>query len=85
MSGAERRNRISEEDNLLGELTSQCKHEFAGGTVYAMAAAQNRRNDIAGNVFGGLDQVISLTQIQVELPLAEIYEGIRFDADAIAD
>jgi Uma2 family endonuclease len=45
---------ISVADYLAGELTSQSKHEYLGGVIYAMAGARNVHNRIAGNIFGSL-------------------------------
>jgi len=45
---------ISEEDYLIGELTSEIKHEYIDGYVYAMAGASRNHERIAGNVFGEL-------------------------------
>ncbi len=42
---------VSVERYLADELTSPVKHEYVGGTVYAMAGAQNVHNAIAGNLF----------------------------------
>lgn len=43
---------ISVEDYLTGELTSQVRHEYSGGYVYAMAGAKNVHNTIATNWLG---------------------------------
>jgi Uma2 family endonuclease len=45
---------ISIEDYLAGELVSPVKHEYLGGSVYAMAGARTAHNIIAGNIFGQL-------------------------------
>ncbi|HEY8034077.1 MAG TPA: Uma2 family endonuclease [Methylobacter sp.] len=42
---------ISEEDYLAGELTSEIKHEYVDGYVYAMAGASRNHERIAGNVY----------------------------------
>ncbi|QDU87484.1 hypothetical protein Pla175_08460 [Pirellulimonas nuda] len=42
---------ISVDEYLAGELTSDVKHEYLGGHVYAMAGARNAHNLIAGNFF----------------------------------
>jgi len=44
-------NKISEEDYLEGELTSEVRHEYIDGYVYAMAGTSINHNRIAGNVF----------------------------------
>ena len=41
---------VSIEDYLDGELRSLVKHEYLGGTVYAMAGARNVHNDVATNL-----------------------------------
>jgi Uma2 family endonuclease len=54
MSAVRRRQPISVEDYLAGELVSQIKHEYVGGEVYAMAGATNAHNIIAVNVLASL-------------------------------
>ena len=48
--------RISIEDYIKGELSSEIRHEFYDGHVYAMAGAGRRHNIIAGNIFSLLRQ-----------------------------
>jgi len=43
--------RITEADYLQGELTSQTKHEYLDGQLYAMAGASRNHERIAGNVY----------------------------------
>lgn len=43
---------ISEEDYLQGEETSEMRHEYLNGQVYAMAGASDKHNLVAGNAFG---------------------------------
>ncbi len=54
MIAAEKRQMISVEDYLAGELVSPIKHEYLGGYVYAMAGARLGHNTIGGNVFATL-------------------------------
>jgi Uma2 family endonuclease len=77
MSAAKKRNLVSVEDYLAGELISPIKHEYLGGVVYAMAGARNVHNLIKGNVFGSLHARLrgrrcrpfdSDTKIRVRLP-----------------
>lgn len=49
MTAAQKLKRVSIEDYLQGELTSEVKHEYVGGIVYAMAGARNIHNQIASN------------------------------------
>lgn len=42
---------ISEEDYLADELTSEIKHEYIDGYVYAMAGASRNHERIAGNIY----------------------------------
>ncbi len=44
-----RRQPISVSDYLAGELTSPIKHEYLGGTVYAMTGAKVVHHVIAAN------------------------------------
>jgi Uma2 family endonuclease len=77
MSAIKKPQLISVDDYLAGELTSQVKHEYLGGIVYAMAGASNQHNLIAGNVFAFLHARLrgkpcrpynSDTKIRVRLP-----------------
>src|SRR3989449_10050858 len=54
MSTAEKRDLVSVDEYLAGELVSPVKHEYLGGVVYAMAGARNVHNLIASNVLGSL-------------------------------
>jgi len=54
VSAALKRNLISVEDYLTGELLSPIKHEYLGGVVHAMAGARIGHNRIKGNTFGSL-------------------------------
>jgi len=45
---------LTEEEYLKSELTSDIRHEFIEGRIYAMAGAGYNHNCIAGNVFGNL-------------------------------
>lgn len=54
MTAAERMRYISVEEYLAGELTSNVKHEYVAGFVYAMAGARNEHNVIAGNFFASM-------------------------------
>ncbi len=54
MSAAPKRNLISVEEYLTGELRSPTKHEYLGGIVHAMAGARVGHNRIKGNIFGSL-------------------------------
>jgi Uma2 family endonuclease len=49
MSAAEKLDTLSVEDYLAGELVSPIRHEYLGGTVYAMAAARIAHIRISGN------------------------------------
>ena len=46
---------VSADQYLANELKSTIKHEFVGGTVYAVAGAKNIHNIIVGNIFGNLN------------------------------
>jgi Uma2 family endonuclease len=82
MSSAARRNLISVEDYLAGELTSPLKHEYLGGIVYAMAGARNAHNVLATHTLGAVFARLrgkrcrvfnSDTKIRVRLPTHERY------------
>jgi Uma2 family endonuclease len=77
MSAALKRNLISVDDYLAGELVSPIKHEYIGGVVYAMAGARNSHNIITTNAVSTLHARLkgkrcqafnSDTKIRVRLP-----------------
>lgn len=92
MTAALKRNLISVDDYLAGELVSPIKHEYLHGVVYAMAGARNVHNDIGGNAFASLHVRLhgkrcrpynSDTKIRLHLP-----NGVRFyypDASVVCD
>jgi Uma2 family endonuclease len=77
MSTAAKRQLMSVEDYLTGELASPVKHEYLGGVVYAMAGARNAHNLIATNIVGALHARLrgrpcrpftSDTKVRIRLP-----------------
>jgi Uma2 family endonuclease len=53
-TAAEKLGYVSVEDYLATELTSDVKHEYLGGYLYAMAGGRVAHNLIASNVLGSL-------------------------------
>ncbi|PWR00375.1 Uma2 family endonuclease [Leucothrix pacifica] len=51
---AEQHNQLSVEDYLEGERQSEVRHEFADGSVYAMAGASINHNQITANLLTSL-------------------------------
>lgn len=47
--------KLSVEDYLEGEKTSQIRHEYVDGEVYQMAGASDRHHRISANIFISLD------------------------------
>jgi len=77
MTAADKLNLISAADYLAEELVSPIKHEYLGGSVYAMAGERNVHNIIATNTLGSLHARLrgrrcrpfnSDTKIRVRLP-----------------
>ncbi len=77
MNTARKLRYLSDIDYLAGEQTSDVKHEYVGGVVYAMVGARNVHNVIAGNIFASLHHSLrsgpcrpynSDTKIRVQLP-----------------
>lgn len=54
MQAAKEMRRVSVADYLAGERVGEVRHEYLGGTVYAMAGASEEHNVIAGNIFAAL-------------------------------
>jgi len=52
------RPRLSADKYLAGELTSDTRHEYVDGEVYAMAGASESHNLIAGNVSAKLRSLV---------------------------
>jgi len=50
--------RLSEQEYLRGELSSEIRHEYVDGGVFAMAGAGEAHNLIAGNVFARLREFV---------------------------
>lgn len=46
--------KISVEDYLNGENSSEIRHEYVYGEVFAMSGASDKHNIISGNIFGNL-------------------------------
>jgi Uma2 family endonuclease len=51
MSALQKKRRIIEQAYLALEETSDIKHEYVNGEIYAMAGASRRHNIISGNIF----------------------------------
>lgn len=71
---------ITVSDYLEGELVSEIKHEYIGGTVHAMAGAKVRHNKAAMNVSLSLGNSLKGKSCQpfgsdMKVRI-EIYEGI---------
>ncbi len=57
--------RLSEEAYLEAERAGEIRHEYLGGTVYAMVGASDRHNLIAGNLFAALRPHVRGTTCQL--------------------
>jgi hypothetical protein len=77
MSAARKLQLVSVVDYLVGELTSPVKHEYLGGVVYPTAGRRNAHNFVR-EVYEGLDAILPLGEIGLDLPLAELYEAVEF-------
>ena len=51
-----REEHFTEAEYIAMEEHSEFKHEYINGSIYAMAGATGRHNDLAGNVFASLHQ-----------------------------
>lgn len=77
MSAVQKLSLVSVEEYLAGELVSPVKHEYLGGVLYAMSAAKNVHNLIAGNAIVALGARLrgrpcrpynSDTKVRIRLP-----------------
>lgn len=66
-------NRISIDEYLEGEQSSNIRHEYYDGYVYAMAGASARHNLIAGNIFTLLRQKARGTDCRVFMADMKLY------------
>ena len=57
--------KIAVEDYLQGELSSDIKHEYVNGDVYAMAGASEAHNLVTGNLFAALHNHLRGTSCKV--------------------
>ncbi|MET0753934.1 MAG: Uma2 family endonuclease [Pyrinomonadaceae bacterium] len=69
--------KISIEDYLEGEKTSQIKHEYVSGEVYAMAGASDKHHRISANLFKKLDS--HLENSECEAFMAEMKLKVNED------
>lgn len=76
MGLAKLKNKISVEDYLEGEKSSEIKHEYIYGEVFAMAGTSDRHNRIAGNFFSKIDSHLSDSHCETFI------ESVKLRADA---
>jgi len=76
MGLAKLKNKISLEDYLEGEKSSEIKHEYIYGEVFAMAGTSDRHNRIAGNLFSKIDSHLSDSDCETFI------ESVKLRADA---
>src|SRR2546426_7804749 len=75
MERAEALERVTVEDYLSGELRSEVRHEFIGGSMYAMAGASEEHNPTALNLAAALhahlgDGRVFMVDMKVRLHIA---------------
>jgi len=69
------------DEYLAFERGSESKHEYRDGLIYAMAGASPEHSTICVNVSAVITSLagsISIASINCRLPLAEVYEWVRF-------
>ena len=66
---------FSYDEYLACERTSQTKSEFYAGQIFAMSGGTPRHNTI------GVNLVLPLPTVAIEIPLADIYEDVVFGAE----
>ncbi|MBM3838000.1 MAG: Uma2 family endonuclease [Verrucomicrobia bacterium] len=79
---------ISPEEYLVGEHTSEVRHEYVNGHVYAMAGASDDHNRIVGNIHGELRERLRgkrcepfMADMKVKIP--PTFEDIYYYPDVI--
>lgn len=68
--------KIGISDYLEGEKSSEIKHEYIYGEVFAMAGTSDRHNRIAGNVFSKIDAHLADSDCETFI------ESVKLKADA---
>ncbi len=85
---------LSIEEYLAGEMTSQIKHEYLAGQVYAMSDVSERHNLITGNFLVGLREktrggpcrvLVTEVKLRVEAADAFYYPDIMVCCDSADD
>jgi Uma2 family endonuclease len=70
---------LTVKDYIAGELTSDIRHEYLAGDVYAMVGASDAHNLISGNIFSALHQHLRGGPCQVFM--ADMKVRLRIAAD----
>lgn len=73
---------ISTEEYLEGELSSQVRHEYVGGQVYAMAGGSSRHNRVAGNIYVHFWQLAQGKPCRVYQEGMKLHIGVDAGSDA---
>ena len=69
---------ISEQDYLDGELSSEIKHEYIDGTVYAMAGTSENHNLISGNIFRKIGNALENIKSPCKIFVADMKVRISY-------
>jgi Uma2 family endonuclease len=67
--------KIGVEDYLKGENSSEIRHEFVYGEIFAMAGTSDRHNRIAGNIFSRIDNHLGNSRFETFI------ESVKLKAD----
>lgn len=73
---AKLKSKIGVSDYLEGEKTSEIKHEYIYGEVFAMAGTSDKHNRIAGNLFSKIDAHLANSDCETFI------ESVKLKADA---
>jgi hypothetical protein len=87
---------LSVEDYLAGELVSPVKHEYltipslavhvlVEQETPAVVAFRRTEHGFVREVYQGLDDVLPLKDIGIDVPLADIYEAVEFTPEPEPD
>lgn len=69
---------ISEEAYLQGELTSEIKHEFIDGEIFAMAGASKNHERISGNVYRKIGNFLDTSSCEPFSSDVKVKVGMNF-------
>jgi Uma2 family endonuclease len=85
MSNATRRVDEGEKKDAYLTIPSLCVYVLVEQEEPAVVAFRRTDQGFVREVHSGLDSVVPLREIEIDLPLAEVFDGVEFTPEATAD